>query len=1167
MAKSKTKDLREFYGNLLGEDLVAKLSDKQIKIISSYYENLSEKEKEKINDAISEGKSHDLLEMAEGFVQESEEDVKPNPKKRKTKVKKTEDNPPGSPPNNIGGGNGGGNKSGALAKYEGTNDEDLVGEEIDERILKLLGIKDAIGFDYGDYKTLLRERLMSARMGDSKIPVEEDELIRDEFKRVKSKTGRFKVKSVKKISVDKFIPKATFSKPKEQYLLTNKISTVSDQEEDKKDLKLEEKSSLLEQVIEIKKSVDNILSLLSRQNTAIKKQSEGERLDKERRSKRKKEDSLEKIKASAKGVIKEVIAPVQSILDKIINFFVWVILGRAVTKFLEWARDPQNKSKVEALGNLLKNFWPAILGAFVLFTTPLGKFIRVVVGTITKFTFQLLRKGIPALTRFLKNRNKDRDRVTDDSRRRNRRGGRPRVTEGAGDRLSKKPSRFGGARGGLLGTLAFVGLEMATPFLSEKVGELYSNLKIGDAGLSDEDLLKEYQREKSNIDRKTSGPFGDLLSQRTDYSRLEGLEEELNRRGIAYRGGGEIFSGVVGKNDGMKFSGAGPDTQAFPVEGGGVAVLKPKELVLNEEQQKQLQLDTGVDPKSYVADARPRQVSGKMFGYNSGGMIGGVPQGPYTPLPSPGYVRPEGGFIPRPNLRGMPGPMGKPMPWGYNPFQGLKGGGKINRGRSNLSAGANNSRKIQDMRLGASLINIGPIDTNLPRPMTGFRDLAEVQYQNNRGVKGFKGGGVIGMQNGGPIPYSRGTNQFGEVPLIRAALSSGIKGRELAAFLAQMSHETGGFKWNRELGRGKGMGYSGGDMYHGRGYTQLTHDYNYRDFGNKLGVDLLKDPDLLLKDPNLSAKVAIQYWKERVRPSVKNWDDVFSHSAAINYPGARNPGQINGYGDRLAKYNYYNKNLESIINRSLPPKPKPKPKPKSVLDNVSDFFSGIGSFFGQGAIASPKKKQGGGDITPESLEKTYREGQKSGMSSDVLKAIGDEAFLLKNFGLGGTWRNFKGSGASNMRGEPLPRKKGGGSIIPVTTNFGKDIPGGKMGADTQYWPQENVALQPGEEIFKYVVTKDAAEKGLGERLLSFADSQQKLLDSNSTASNIVKSVNRNIPGPRRSKSNGSQVLPPIEQRMGSKGTPIEKNGSEVPPFPIVSSYSKRSTQMSMYGIL
>ena len=31
----------------------------------------------------------------------------------------------------------------------------------------------------------------------------------------------------------------------------------------------------------------------------------------------------------------------------------------------------------------------------------------------------------------------------------------------------------------------------------------------------------------------------------------------------------------------------------------------------------------------------------------------------------------------------------------------------------------------------------------------------------------------------------------------------------------------------------------GGDAYHGRGYIQLTHDYNYKEFGDKVGVDLL----------------------------------------------------------------------------------------------------------------------------------------------------------------------------------------------------------------------------------------------------------------------------------------------------------------------------------------
>lgn len=232
---------------------------------------------------------------------------------------------------------------------------------------------------------------------------------------------------------------------------------------------------------------------------------------------------------------------------------------------------------------------------------------------------------------------------------------------------------------------------------------------------------------------------------------------------------------------------------------------------------------------------------------------------------------------------------------------------------------------------------------------------------------GFNLGGIIPRFNKGGVlggGYNRGTEQFGEVPLIRAAMSAGIKGPELAAFLAQMSHETGQFKWNRELGRGEGMGYSGGSRYHGRGYTQLTHDYNYKHFGKKLGVDLVKDPDLLLKDPNLSARVAIEYWKERVRPKVKNWNDIFSHSAAVNFPSATSPDQIRGYEDRVNKFNYYLKNLNTIVARSTPKtKPENRKKPQSLFERViGGIQQGIGPMFnfGSPAVAKPVKKEGGG---------------------------------------------------------------------------------------------------------------------------------------------------------------------------------------------------------------
>jgi hypothetical protein len=599
MAKS-IKSLRELYSFLLGENLVKKLSNEQISLLSKYYGSLTTKEKNKIDDAISKGKSHDLLEIAQSLIEESKQDTKPkkpNIKVNKTKVKlDTKTTPKKSSQANFLG-------------YTNVKNTNISKEEIDERILKIIGLEDVFDIDYDTYVTLLKEKLASARMSKSRIPREEDELIVNEFKRVKGKTGRFKLKS-KKISTDKFISRTPVKVSKDKYLLTGKVSLNQVDTEIKK----EKKDPLLENVIIIRKSLQNIVSLIETENKINKDNYDKERKSKESEDRKKRESNLEKIKVAGIAAIKKIISPVKDILDKIIHFLTWVILGRAIIKFLDWTSDPKNKSKLKALGKFLENWWPAILGAFVLFATPLGKFIRVVVGTITKFTFQLLRKGIPALQRFLKQKNKPK--VTDDSQRRRRGGTNTRVTQ------SRNAPRFRGGRGGLAGTLAFLGLEAMAPMLSEQVGNFYRSKKIGSYGLSDEELLRQYGIEKSKSEKIESGPLGGLLSQRMDQSRLDILEQELEHRGLAYKSGGEIFSGLVNNYTGLKFSGAGKDTRAFQVLGGGSAVLAPGELVLNEDQQKNIERDTGIDPKMYVSDSKPRQVSGNIKGYNTGGLIG-----------------------------------------------------------------------------------------------------------------------------------------------------------------------------------------------------------------------------------------------------------------------------------------------------------------------------------------------------------------------------------------------------------------------------------------------------------------------------------------------------------------------------------------------------------------
>lgn len=50
--------------------------------------------------------------------------------------------------------------------------------------------------------------------------------------------------------------------------------------------------------------------------------------------------------------------------------------------------------------------------------------------------------------------------------------------------------------------------------------------------------------------------------------------------------------------------------------------------------------------------------------------------------------------------------------------------------------------------------------------------------------------------------------------------------------------------------------------YYGRGFIQLTWDYNYRAYGNLIGVDLLGEPDRAL-EPHIAAQVFASYWQGR----------------------------------------------------------------------------------------------------------------------------------------------------------------------------------------------------------------------------------------------------------------------------------------------------------------
>ncbi|XP_031276022.1 basic endochitinase-like [Pistacia vera] len=135
--------------------------------------------------------------------------------------------------------------------------------------------------------------------------------------------------------------------------------------------------------------------------------------------------------------------------------------------------------------------------------------------------------------------------------------------------------------------------------------------------------------------------------------------------------------------------------------------------------------------------------------------------------------------------------------------------------------------------------------------------------------------------------------------------------REIAAFLAQTSHETTGgwasapdgpFAWGycfiRERNNpgahctSKDWPCPPGKQYYGRGPIQLTHNYNYGQAGRAIRADLINNPDLLATDAVISFKTAFWFWMtpQSPKPSchaviIGQWKPSTTDTQAGRVPG------------------------------------------------------------------------------------------------------------------------------------------------------------------------------------------------------------------------------------------------------------------------------------------
>ncbi|WP_369214739.1 glycoside hydrolase family 19 protein [Streptomyces flavofungini] len=170
--------------------------------------------------------------------------------------------------------------------------------------------------------------------------------------------------------------------------------------------------------------------------------------------------------------------------------------------------------------------------------------------------------------------------------------------------------------------------------------------------------------------------------------------------------------------------------------------------------------------------------------------------------------------------------------------------------------------------------------------------------------------------------YKGLTDALKAYPAFAKTGSDTVKRQEAAAFLANVHHETGGLVYVVEQNQANYPHYcdanqpygcpAGQAAYYGRGPIQLSWNFNYKAAGDALGIDLLRNPYLVERDPAVAWKTGLWYWNTQSGPGT-----MTPHNAMVNSRGfgetiraingtlecnGGNPAQVQSRVDRYKQF-------------------------------------------------------------------------------------------------------------------------------------------------------------------------------------------------------------------------------------------------------------------------
>nr|BAA22966.1 chitinase [Chenopodium amaranticolor] len=209
----------------------------------------------------------------------------------------------------------------------------------------------------------------------------------------------------------------------------------------------------------------------------------------------------------------------------------------------------------------------------------------------------------------------------------------------------------------------------------------------------------------------------------------------------------------------------------------------------------------------------------------------------------------------------------------------------------------------------------GPCYSSTPTTPSGGGGGASVQSLVTNaffnGILNQAGSGCAGKSF-----YTRSAflNALGNYPQFGKGGSSDDTKREVAAFFAHVTHETGHFCYIEEIAKSTYCQSSAqwpcnpNKQYYGRGPIQITWNYNYGAAGKSIGFDGINAPETVANNPVIAFKTAFWFWMNNVHSRIVSGQGFGSTIRAVN-GGECGGGNTPAVNARVGYYTQYCKQL------------------------------------------------------------------------------------------------------------------------------------------------------------------------------------------------------------------------------------------------------------------